>query len=200
MFAVNFDAPSNAAIFESNRYKLVSSVERKIRTWRSQDTYSPADWMTNYKPTELSRIKLKTGYQQPVPKMSEYTVNLTSLPFGFSSWLWQCKCLLLLIQMLWHRQDIFESKGEKSSSSAECRIRNWKSQDTYSPTDWMPTHTTTELSMIKQKLELNSPYLWWVSIKLIWLCCSLTFAPGYGDIQVFFVNFDNLAQASDIRI
>ena len=31
--------------------------------------------------------------------------------------------LLLLISMLWHRQAIFESKGDKLSSSAECRIR-----------------------------------------------------------------------------
>ena len=30
---------------------------------------------------------------------------------------------LLLISMLWHRQAIFESKGDKLSSSAECRIR-----------------------------------------------------------------------------
>ena len=32
-------------------------------------------------------------------------------------------CLLLLISMLWHRQAIFKSKGDKLSSSAECRIR-----------------------------------------------------------------------------
>ena len=31
-------------------------------------------------------------------------------------------CLLLLISMLWHGQAIFESKGDKLSSSAECRI------------------------------------------------------------------------------
>ena len=30
---------------------------------------------------------------------------------------------LLLISMLWHRQAIFESKGDKLSSSAESRIR-----------------------------------------------------------------------------
>ena len=38
--------------------------------------------------------------------------------------------LLLLISMLWHRQAIFESKGDKLSSSAESRIRTWKSQGT----------------------------------------------------------------------
>ena len=34
-----------------------------------------------------------------------------------------CICLLLLILMLWQRQAIFESKKDKLSSSAECRIR-----------------------------------------------------------------------------
>ena len=42
-------------------------------------------------------------------------------------WLTYCMqkytCLLLLISMLWHRQAIFESKGDKLSSSAEFRIR-----------------------------------------------------------------------------
>ena len=32
-------------------------------------------------------------------------------------------CMLLLISMLWHTQAIFESKGDKLSSSAEYRIR-----------------------------------------------------------------------------
>ena len=35
--------------------------------------------------------------------------------------IYMCVCLLL-ISMLWHRQAIFESKGDKLSSSAECRI------------------------------------------------------------------------------
>ena len=34
-----------------------------------------------------------------------------------------CIYLLLLILMLWHRQAIIKSKGDKLSSSAECRIR-----------------------------------------------------------------------------
>ena len=72
---------------------------------------------------------------------------------------------LLLISMLWHRQAIYESKGTKSSSSVECRIRTWKSQNTCSPSDWIPTHKPTELSRIKQKLELNSPSLWWGSVQ-----------------------------------
>ena len=34
-------------------------------------------------------------------------------------------CLLLLISMLWHRQAIFESKGDKLFSSAESRIHTY---------------------------------------------------------------------------
>ena len=96
------------AIFESKGDKLSSSAEGRIRTWKSQGTYSPADWMPTHKPTELSRIKLKTWTQQPVPMMSEHSAHLTSLPFGFRTWLWRYTCLLLLISMLWHRQAIFE--------------------------------------------------------------------------------------------
>ena len=52
--------------------------------------------------------------------------------YYFSSQIWVTS-LLLLISMLWHRQAIFESKGDKLFSSPECTIRTWKSQDTCSP-------------------------------------------------------------------
>ena len=58
--------------------------------------------------------------------------------------------------MLWHRQAIFESKGDMLSSSAECMIRSWEVWDTKSPADWSPTHKPTELSKIKLKLEICS--------------------------------------------
>ena len=105
--------------------------------------------MPTHKPTELSRINLKTWTHQPVPMMREHSSHLTSLPFGFRTWLWRYACLLLIISMLWHRQAIFESKGDKLSSFAECRIRTWKSQDTYLSADWMPTYKPTKLSRIK---------------------------------------------------
>ena len=54
--------------------------------------------------------------------ISKHSAHSTSLPVGFRTWLWRYTCLLL-ISMLWHRQAIFESKGDKLSSSAECRIR-----------------------------------------------------------------------------
>ena len=78
----------------------------------------PAD-----KPTELSRIKLKTWTRQPFPMVSKHSAHSTSLPVGFRTWFWRYTCFLLLISMLWHRQAILESKGDKLSSSAECRIR-----------------------------------------------------------------------------
>ena len=57
--------------------------------------------------------------------------------------------------MLWHRQAMFESKGDKLSSSAEGRIRTQRVSDTYSPADWMPADKPTELSRINLK-NLNS--------------------------------------------
>ena len=115
------------------------------------ETQSPADWMPADKPTELSRIKLKTWTRQPVPMISKHSAHLTSLPFGIRTWLWRYTYLLLLISMLWHRQAIFESKGYKLSSSAECRIRTQRVSETPSPSDWMPADKPTELSMIKLK-------------------------------------------------
>ena len=87
------------------------------------DTYSPADWMPADKPTELSRIKLKTWTRQPVLIISKHSAHSTPLPVGFCTCLLRYTSLLLLILMLWHRKAIFESKGDKLSSSAECRIR-----------------------------------------------------------------------------
>ena len=53
--------------------------------------------------------------------MSEHSANMTSLLFGFLTWLWRYTCLLLLISMFWHKQVIFEFKGGNLSFSAECR-------------------------------------------------------------------------------
>ena len=89
-------------------------------------------------------------------------------------------CLL----SLWHRQAVFESNGDKLFSSAKSRIRSWEVWDIKSRADSMPTHKPTELSRIEQKLELNSPSLWWVRIQPNWLHCRLAITPGSGDILV----------------
>ena len=106
--------------------------------------------------------------------------------------------IYIVVVNLWHRQATFESKGDQLSSSAECRIRTWKSQDTYSPADSMPTHKPTELSWIKLKTWTQQPVpIWFIPLDFtaVWLS-HLALA-----IYTFVVvNFDALAQASDIRI
>ena len=89
---------------------------------------------------------------------------------------------ILSISMLWQRQAIFKSKGDKLSS-AECRIRT-KVPRTESPADGMPADKPTELSRIKQKLVLNSPSLWSASIQPTRPHCRLTFTTCSGDIRV----------------
>ena len=116
---VNFDALAQASYIrnwkETSCLPLLNAGFEPIRV---SDTKSPADWMPADKPTELSRIKLKTWTWQPVPMISEHSAHSTPQPFGIRTWLWRYTCLLLLISMLWHRQAIFESKGDKLSSSA----------------------------------------------------------------------------------
>ena len=66
---------------------------------------------------------------------------------------------LLLISMLWHRQAIFESKGDKLSSSAEGRIRT---QDLrYLFTSRLNACWQTDWAIEDQakKLELDSPWI-----------------------------------------
>ena len=92
-------------------------------------------------------------------------------------------CLLWLISMLWHRQAIFESKGDKLSSSAECMIRTQGLRHLFASrlnacwqTDWAIE--------VQAKLELDSPSLWSASIQPTRPHCQLAFAPGSGDIHV----------------
>ena len=107
------------AIYESKGDKLSSSAECRIRTWKSQDTYSQADWMPTHKPNDLSRIKQNlNSTARPYDEWAFSPLDFTVwLSFGFRTWLWRYTCLLLLISMLWHRQAILESKGRKLSSS-----------------------------------------------------------------------------------
>ena len=133
--------------------------------------------------------------------ISKHSAHLTPLPFGIRTWLWRYTYLLLLISMLWHRQAIFESKGDKLSSSAECRIRTQRVFENQSSADYMHTDKPTELSRIKLKnlSSTSHPYdqqafsppdptaIWHSHLALA--------------IYIFaVVIFDALAQASDYRI
>ena len=90
--------------------------------------------MPTDEPTELSRIKLKTWTPQPISVNNEHSDQSTPLHVGIRTWLWRYTCLLLLNSMLWHRQSIFESKGDKMFSSSEC-IRTQRVSGTESLAD-----------------------------------------------------------------
>ena len=109
--------------------------------------------------------------------------------------------LLLLISMLWHRQAIFESKGDKLSSSAECRIRTHQGLR-HQIASGLNARWQTDWPIEDQAKNLNStarPY------------DQRTFSPldptavwhSHLALAIYMfvvVNFDALAQASDIRI
>ena len=124
------------AIFEWKGVKLSSSAECRIRTQGLRHLFASrlnACWQTDWAIEDQAKTwtqqpvpmisKHETWTRQPVPMISKYSAHSTSLLVGFHTWLWQYICLFLLISMLWHRQAIFELKGDKLSSSAECRIR-----------------------------------------------------------------------------
>ena len=117
-------------------------------------TGSPADWMLAGKPTELSRIKLKTWTRQPVSMICEHSAHLTPLSDDFRIWLWRYTCLLLLISMLWHRQEIFKSKGDKLCSSAEYRI--WTRGPRHQIASRLNSRWQTDWAIEDQAKNLNS--------------------------------------------
>ena len=152
------------------------------------------------KPTELSRMKLKTWTRQLVPMISEHSAHLAPLSVHFRTWLLRYTYLLLLIPMLWHRQAIFKSKGDKFFSSAECRI--WTRGPKHPiasrlnarwQTDWAIEDLAKNLNSTARPYDQRAfsplgPTVSWLS--------HLALA-----IYIFVVvNFDALAQASDIQI
>ena len=142
---VNFNAVAQASNIRIGRRQVVFLCWMRDSVF---GTESPADWMPADKPTELSRIKLKTWTRQPVPMISEHSAHSTPLPVGFRTWLWQYTRFFLFISMVWHRQAIMESKpGELSSSVQCCSMIGTR----VFGTDWMAADKPTELSRIKLK-------------------------------------------------
>ena len=182
----NFDALTQASDIRIKRRQVVflcweqDSNPSGSQTPYRQQTECPLTnrlsfWGSSY----------KTWTRQPIPMISKHSAHLTPQPFGICTWLWRYTCLLLLISMLWHRQAIFESKGDKLSFSAESRIRTHQGLrhqiasrlNAHWQTDW-----ANEDKAIK--LELNSPSLLSASIQPTWPHSRLAFAPGSGDIHV----------------
>ena len=123
LVVINFNALAQASNIRIERRQVVFLCWMQDSNPRSQ---TPIRQQTEYLLTNRLSYRgssYKTWTRQPVPMISKHSVHSTSLPVGFRTWLWWYTCLLLLISMLWHRQAIFESKGDKLSSSAECRIR-----------------------------------------------------------------------------
>ena len=102
--------------------------------------------------------------------------------------------------MLWHKQANFKSKGDKLSSSAECRIRTQGLWNRISSrlnarwqTDWAVKDQAKNLNSIARPYEqrafnpLDPTVIWLLHLALV--------------IYMFVVvNFDALAQASDFQI
>ena len=115
--------------------------------------------------------------------MSEHSAHLISLPFGFRTWLWRYTCLLLLILMLWHRQAIFESKGDEVAFL--CRMHSNLEVSRHLFASRLNTHSQIDWAIEDQAKNLNATVRWWVSIQPTWLHCRLAFAPDFDDILVF---------------
>ena len=71
----------------------------------------------------------------------------------------------MLISMLWHRQAMFESKGEKLSSSAEGRIRTHGLRYLFTSRLNACWQTDWAIEDQAKKLEPDSPSLWSASIQ-----------------------------------
>ena len=89
--------------------------------------------------------------------ISEHSAHLAPLSVDFRTWLWRYTYLLLLISMLWHRQAIFKSKGDKLCSSAEGRI--WTRGPRHQIASRLNARWQTDWAIEDQakKLELDSP-------------------------------------------
>ena len=73
--------------------------------------------------------------------------------------------------MLWHRQAIFESKGDKLSSAAESRIRTRDPRHLFASRLNARWQTDWAIEDQAKKLELDSPSLWSASIQPTWPHC-----------------------------
>ena len=132
--------------------------------------------------------------------ISKHSAHSTSLPIGFHTWLWRYTCLLLLISMLWHRQAIFKSKGDKLSTSAECRIRTQGLRHLIASR--LNACWQTDWAIEDQAKNLNSTARPYDQQAFSPLDLTASWLSHVAQAMYMFVvvNFDALAQASDNRI
>ena len=178
---VDFDALAQARDFQIERRQVVFLC-----------------WMQDFNQGLCNQISSRLNSRWQTDWAIEVLVknlNSTARPFDqrpfsrldptaiwFRTWIWWYTCLLLLISMLWHRQAIFKLKGDKLSSSAECRI--WTSvSGAESPAHWMPADKPTELSMIKLKTWTQQPFTMFWEHWALRPHCRLAFAHGSRDMH-----------------
>ena len=145
----------------------------------------------------------------------EHSAHLTPQPFGIRTWLWRYTCLLLLISMLWHRQAIFESKGDKLSSSAESRIRThqvFRHQiasrlNAHWQTDWAiedqakKTWTRQPVPMISEHSSHLTPQPFGIRTWLLrYTCLLLLISMLWHRQAIFALKGDKLSSSAESRI
>ena len=156
----------------------------------------PAD-----KPTELSRIKLKNFNSTARPYDQQAFSPLDLTPSCYLH-LALAICMFVVVN--------FDALAQPSDIRIENKTNCFtllnagfepKVSDTYSPADWMPADKPTEISRINLK-NLNStarPYDQQAFSPLDLTACWLSHL-ALAIYMFVVVNFDALAQASDIRI
>ena len=197
IFAViNFDALAQASDIQIERRQVVFLCWMQDLNPRHQiASRLNAHWQTDWAIEDQAK-----NLNSTVPMIGEHSAHLTPLSVDFRTWLWRYTYLLLLISMLWHRQAIFKSKGDKLCSSAECRI--WTRGPRHQIASRLNARWQTHWAIEDQAKNLNStarPYdqraFSPLDPTVSWLS-HLALA-----IYIFVVvNFDALAQASDIQI
>ena len=183
------------AIFESEGDELSSSAECRIRTHQGLRhqiaSRLHAHWQTGWAIEDQAKNLNSTA--RPYDQLHTY-IHIYIHTYKHTY-------LLLLISMLWHRQAIFKSKGDKLCSSAECRI--WTRGPRHQIASRLNARWQTDWAIEDQaKKNLNStarPYderaFSPLDPTVSWLS-HLALA-----IYIFIVvNFDALTQASDIQI
>ena len=163
---------------------------------------TPNRWQTECSPTNrLSYRGSSLNFELDSPSLWSATIQPLDPTVSWLSHLaLAIYTYLLLISMLWHRQAIFKSKGDKLCSSAECRI--WTRDPRHQiasrlnarwQTDWVTKDQAN--TWIRQPVPMISEH----SAHLAPL--SVTYIHKYIHTYMFVVvNFDALAQASDIQI
>ena len=132
--------------------------------------------------------------------ISEHSAHLVPLSVDFRTWFWRYTCLLWLISMLWHRQAIFNSKGDKLCSSAESRI--WTRDPRHQFASRLNARWQTDWAIEDQAKNLNSTACPYDQRAFSPLGPTVSWLSHLALVIYMFVvvDFDALAQASDIQI